>query len=68
MNAEQTLELPTTVERKTHPPLCSTDLLCPVSVLFCCDQSPYKVLAGLAITALKEWINHAETDYLKHKP
>jgi hypothetical protein len=21
-----------------------------------------------AIAALKEWINHAETDYLKHKP
>jgi hypothetical protein len=27
MNVKQTLELPTTVERKTHPPLCSTDLL-----------------------------------------
>ncbi len=27
MNVEATLELPTTVERKTHPPLCSTDLL-----------------------------------------
>lgn len=49
MNVEATIELTTTVERKTHPPLCSTDLLCPVSVLFCCDQSPYKVFAGVDV-------------------
>lgn len=40
---------PETIRLTGEPAVCSTDLLCPVSVLFACDQSPYKLLAGVDV-------------------
>ncbi len=38
-----------TIRLTGDPAVCSTDLLCPVSVLFACDQNPYKLLAGVEV-------------------